>query len=87
MLPEDVWLVLAIGIVLGVVGWPIYRLAHRRSWRRSDPLAEAQERLRIAKLDAETVRLNREAERVYDDMYKEALEEQPPPPDEKKQGE
>jgi hypothetical protein len=75
MLLEDILLVVAIGVVVGVVGWPIYRFANREPWRRkSDPLAEAQERLRVAKLEAEAARLNRETERIYEEMYQEALD-------------
>ncbi len=75
MLLEDFLLVVAVGVVLAMIGWPIYRLFHRAPWRRKDPLAEAQERLRVAKLDAETARLNREAEKIYEEMYKETLED------------
>ncbi len=83
MLPEDIWLVLAVGVVLGVIGWPIYRFAVQRPGRKSDPLAEAHERLRVAKMEAEAARVNREAERVYDDLYKDALGEEGEPPSRK----
>jgi hypothetical protein len=76
MLPEDILLVVAIGMVLGVVGWPIYRLASGGRWRRKDPLAEAQERLRLAKLEEEVARVNRETERIYEKMYGDVLDEE-----------
>ncbi len=79
MVPEDLLLVVAVGVVLGVVGWPVYLLAHRWTSRTRDPLAEAQERLRIAKREAEVARVNRETERIYDEMYEEALEDEPHP--------
>ena len=78
MVPEDLLLVVAIGVVLGFVGWPVYLLAHRLTRKKRDPLADAQERLRIAQLEAETARVNRETERIYDEMYKEALEPSEP---------
>ena len=54
MLLEDILLVVAVGVVLAMVGWPIYYFFHRAPWRRrKDPLAEAHERLRVAQLDAE----------------------------------
>ena len=74
MMPEDLLLVVAIGVVLGFVGWPLYLLAYRLRRKKRDPLAEAHERLRIAQVEAETARVNRETERIYDEMYKEALE-------------
>lgn len=77
MLPEDVLLVAALGVVLGVVGWPIYSFLSRRSARKRDPLEEAQERLRVAKRDAEAARLNREAEQVYERMYDDAIGDDP----------
>ncbi|MGH7439043.1 MAG: hypothetical protein ACRENE_25420 [Polyangiaceae bacterium] len=79
MVPEDLWLVVAVGIVLGVAGWPVYLLAHRWTRRNRDPLAEAHERLRAAQREAETARVNRETERIYDDLYKEAIEDEPAP--------
>jgi len=73
MLLEDILLAIAVGVVLLTVGLPIYRLSKGARWRRRDPLAEAHERLRIAKLEAEAARVNREAERVYERLYEEAL--------------
>ena len=74
MVAEDLLLIVAVGVVLGFVGWPVYLFAHRLSRRKGDPLADAQERLRIARIEAETARVNRETERIYDEMYKETLE-------------
>jgi len=73
MLLEDILLAVAVGVVLLMVGLPIVRFAKGAPWRRRDPLAEAHERLRIAKLEAEAARVNREAERVYEHLYEEAL--------------
>jgi hypothetical protein len=73
MLLEDILLAVAVGVVVLTVGLPIYRFLKITPWRRKDPLAEAHERLRIAKLDAEVARVNREAERVYEHLYEEAL--------------
>jgi hypothetical protein len=46
MLLEDILLAVAVGAALLVVGWPIYRFLKVTPWRRKDPLAQAQERLR-----------------------------------------
>jgi hypothetical protein len=75
MLLEDILLFLAAGSVLLVVGFPIARLLKAASVRRKDPLAEAQERLRIAKLELEAARVNREAEEIYKHLYDEALDQ------------
>ncbi|HWW87089.1 MAG TPA: hypothetical protein VNZ26_26010 [Vicinamibacterales bacterium] len=75
MLLEDILLAGAVGIVLLMVGLLIYRFLKVAPWRRRDPLAEAQERLRIAKLEAEAARVNREAEKVYERLYEETLKD------------
>lgn len=77
MLLEDLLLVLAIGVVALVLGLPIWRILQSASWRRKDPLAEAQERLRIAKLEVEAARLNRETEKIYEALYEETLKDKP----------
>jgi hypothetical protein len=73
MLLEDILLAAAVGAVILVFGVPIVRYLKVMPWRRRDPLAEAKERLRIAKLEAEAARLNREAEKIYENLYEETL--------------
>jgi hypothetical protein len=73
MLLEDLLLAVAIAIVGLLVGWPIVRALKGAPWRKRDPLADAQERLRVAKVDAEAARLNRETERIYESLYEETL--------------
>jgi hypothetical protein len=73
MLLEDILLAVAVGVVLLMVGVPIVRFLKIAPWRRKDPLAEAQERLRVAKLEAEAARVNREAEKIYEQMYEETV--------------
>jgi hypothetical protein len=73
MLLEDILLAVAIGIVLITAGVPIVRFLRVAPWRQRDPLAEAHERLRIAKLEAEAARVNREAEKIYEHLYDETL--------------
>ena len=75
MLLEDLLLAIAIGTVVLLVGWPVVRFLKTASPLRKDPLAEAQERLRLAKRDAEAARLNREADRIYDALYDDALKD------------
>jgi hypothetical protein len=73
MLLEDILLAAAIGIVVLVAGFPIYRFLRLAPWGRKDPLAEAQERLRVAMVEAEVARVNRETEKVYENLYSETL--------------
>jgi hypothetical protein len=73
MLLEDLLLAVAVGAVLLTIGLPIVRLLKAAPWRREDPLAAAQERLRIAKLEAEIAKVNREAENIYESLYQEAM--------------
>jgi hypothetical protein len=73
MLLEDILLAITVGAVVVIAGWPIARLLKAARWRRSDPLAEAQERLRLAKLEVEAARLNREAEKIYEQLYEETI--------------
>jgi hypothetical protein len=75
MLLEDIVLAVAVGVVLLVMGPPLARLLVKAMGRRRDPLAEAQERLRMAQREAEAARVNREAEKIYERLYDEALEE------------
>src|SRR5579859_2254888 len=77
MLLEDLLLAIAVGVVLLMVGVPIARSLKGIPWRRKDPLAEAHERLRLAKLEAEVARVNREAEKIYENLYDETLVSDP----------
>ena len=73
MLLEDMLLAVAVGAALLMTGLPIYRLLKAAPWRPRNPLAEAQERLRLAKLEAEAEKVNREAEKIYERLYDETL--------------
>jgi hypothetical protein len=73
MLLEDILLAVALGAGLVVFGVPLVRFLKVVPWRRKDPLAEAHERLRRAKIEAEVARVNREAEKIYEGLYEETL--------------
>ncbi len=73
MLLEDLMLAFAAVVVVSMVGWSMYRFLKVAPWRRRDPLAEAHERLRLAKLEAEAERVNREADRIREQLYEQAL--------------
>jgi hypothetical protein len=73
MVLEDILLAAAVGVVFLFALRPIMRLVKAAPWRRRDPLAEAQERLRVAQLEAEAARVNRQADKIYEQLYGEAL--------------
>jgi hypothetical protein len=81
MLLEDVLLAVAIGVIGLLVGWPIVRLYKSAPWRKRDPLGEARERLRVAKIEAEAARVNREADSIYEKLYEESLAEEEAAPE------
>jgi hypothetical protein len=58
-----------------VFGVPLVRFLKVVPWRRKDPLAEAHDRLRRARIEAEVARVNREAEKIYEGLYEETLAE------------
>src|SRR5580658_4659771 len=75
MLLEDILLAVVLGAGMLVVGVPLVRFLKVIPWRRKDPLAEAHDRLRRAKIEAEVARVNREAEKIYEGLYEETLAE------------
>ena len=59
----------------GLLGIPFYKFIRAAIPQKRDPVKEAKERLEIAKADAEAARLNKEAEKVYEELYQDALED------------
>jgi len=75
MFIEDILIAAAIGVGFFFVGIPMWKLYKLINPKKSDPLADAKVRLDVAKKELEASRLNKEAEKLYDKMYNEALEE------------
>jgi hypothetical protein len=76
MLFESVLLFIAVGIAVFFIGIPLIRLVKALIPPKRDPLQEAQLRLEVAKKEAEAARLNKEAEKLYQRMYQEVLEDE-----------
>ena len=76
MLFEDMLLVCTLVIGFFLVVLPAYKLIRSLFPHRRDPVKEARERLRIVKIEAETLRINKETEKLYEETY---LEGQLPP--------
>jgi hypothetical protein len=73
MLFESILTILALGIGVFFVGIPGYKIVKSLLPHKADPLADAQERLEIARKEVEAARLNKEAEKLYGKMYEEVL--------------
>jgi hypothetical protein len=74
-LEDMLWLaILASGVLL--IGIPTFKfLKAITPKKKKSNLVEAKERLEQARLDAEAAKLNKETDRLYDQMYQEALQE------------
>lgn len=57
------------------IGLPIIRLIKLLIPIKRDPLKDARVRLEVAKTEAEAAKLNKEAEKVYSQLYAEALDD------------
>lgn len=72
---EGILLALLVGVGILMVGLPLVKVFRILFPKKTDSLKEAQERLEIARKEREAARLNKEAEKVYSELYNEALEE------------
>ena len=72
---EGLMIALMIGAGVFFVGIPLIKIIKMMLPSRRDSLREAQERLEVARKDAEAARLNKEAEKVYSEIYEEVLED------------
>lgn len=72
---EDIVLFIFGGGALFYLGTIAYQLMRRIVPSKRDTLAEAKQRLEQAHLDEETARLNKEAEKIYDHLYEDTLQE------------
>jgi hypothetical protein len=72
---EGILLALLVGVGILMVGVPLVKVFRIMFPKKTDSLKEAQERLEIARKEREAARLNKEAEKVYSELYDEVLEE------------
>lgn len=75
MLFEDILLLLGLGTSVFLIGIPFYKLVKLLVPKKRNRVAEAQERLAAAKAEAEAAQLEKQAEKIYEDLYQEALED------------
>lgn len=72
---EGVLFLLLMLVGFFAVGIPLVKIFKMVFPSKRDTLKEAQERLEVARQDAEAARLNKEAEKVYSRIYEEVLED------------
>jgi hypothetical protein len=74
---EDILLLALLGSGVFLIGIPLYKLAQfLRPPKKRNPLHEAQERFEQAKLDVQAARLDKERQKLYNQMYIEALQDE-----------
>lgn len=76
MLFQDILILLAFGIGVFFIGIPLYKIVKITLPQKRDPVKEAQIRLEMARKENEAAHLNKEAEKLYETMYEEALDDQ-----------
>jgi len=76
MIEELLAFILGGGMTFFFVVRPVYRFIRAVVPQRRDSLEEAKERLEIARKEAAAAKLNKQAEELYEKMYKETLEDE-----------
>lgn len=75
MLFESILIFLLLVVSFFLIGLPLIKLIKILIPPKRDPLQEAKVRLEVAQKEAAAARLNKEAEKVYSNLYAETLEE------------
>lgn len=74
---EDLLLLALLGSGVFLIGIPLYKLTKvLHPTKKRNPLHEAQDRYEQAKLEVQAARLDKEREKLYNQMYNEALEDE-----------
>ena len=76
MLFEELLWLLALGSSVFFIGIPVWKLVRAVVPQKRDPVGEAKIRLEAAKADAEAAKLNKETEKVYEEIYGDVLEDE-----------
>lgn len=75
MLFESLLMLVAVGLAIFMVGIPLIKLVKALVPSKRDSLKEAKVRLEVAHKDVEAARLNKETDKLYQQMYEEISEE------------
>lgn len=73
---EGLMILMMLGIGVVFVGLPLYKLGQKLLPSNPNPVKQAKKRLAAAKADLEAVRINHETDRLYDNLYREAIEDE-----------
>lgn len=80
MLLEDLIFLILLGTSAYFIGIPLLKaggqILRNRFPKKVNPLEEAKARLEQAHLEAEAARINKETEKLYDELYAETLEDE-----------
>lgn len=72
---EQILILLLLFSSVFMIGIPIIKLVRRLSPEKRDPVKDAKQRLEHARLELEAARVNKETEKVYNDLYHDVLED------------
>jgi len=75
MLIEEILLLIIGGGAVFFLGIPAYKIVKALLPSKTNALADAKERLEKARLDAEAARLDKETNKIYNDLYQDVLDE------------
>lgn len=74
---EDILLLALLASGVFLIGIPLYKVTKiLHPAKKRNPLHEAQDRFEQAKLEVQAARLDKEREKLYNQMYNEALEDE-----------
>ena len=73
---EDILLLALLGSGVFLIGIPLYKLTKVLHPKKRNPLNEAQNRYEQAKLEVQAARLDKESEKLYNQMYEEVLQDE-----------
>ena len=76
MLLEDILLFLLIGSGVFLIGIPFFKLIRAVVPNKRNPVQEAKERLEQARLELEAAKVNKEVEKVYENLYSDVTEDE-----------
>jgi hypothetical protein len=73
---EDIMVLALIASGVFLIGIPTFKFLRAITPKKTNNLVEAKERLEQARLDAEAARLNKEVEKLYEEMYDDSLQDE-----------
>jgi hypothetical protein len=76
MLLEDILILLLMGSGIFLIGIPLFKLVRAVVPNNRNPVKEAKERLEQARLELEAAQVNKEVEKVYENLYSDVSEDE-----------